>query len=510
MSETPFYADRELLGNSAFTLSDEPPEADDYVASPAGAAYERFFADVVWIGVDAMEGGLLGYWTTDPSAGVTVIRIDSEGTCVAVAGSVVDYVADVLEECEDPQKEQGIAKLADFCRRAGLAPPGTREERRAAQASRPDPEPRWERLIWTEWVRLQDGEAPARPVSASPVVIGTPAGVVVLSARDAIQPNEKAHSVFLFDPGAERFELLPPVDIRGWIGHGLGRLPDGRAAFIVWNGDQHYCLMFDPAGRFWQVGAPSPLELVGCGATVLADGRILVAGGAPARSKPPAARCEIYDPTRDEWADTGEMATPRSGGSLVPVDGGALIVGGTVQDSGPGPTVLCERFDLATGQWSAAADLPFPVTKAMPGPSGGQLVAVGGQGWAVYDPQRDSWSRAAALALPDGAAVRLDDTRVVFFGAASGHPPESVSILDISTATLTLAGRSRLPRGDATAHLLPDGSVLLVGGRMPAPFRHIFQEPEIWRPTKGLGDALPGLAEPLDRQAGIAANATSR
>jgi hypothetical protein len=76
----------------------------------------------------------------------------------------------------------------------------------------------------------------------------------------------------------------------------------------------------------------------------------------------------------------------------------------------------------------------------------------------------------------------------------------TVSILDAATGQVAAAGSTRLPRDNSTPVLLPDGAVLLLGGMLPE-FTSVFKEPEVFTPTTGPSQALPGLAEPLDRQA---------
>jgi hypothetical protein len=116
----------------------------------------------------------------------------------------------------------------------------------------------------------------------------------------------------------------------------------------------------------------------------------------------------------------------------------------------------------------------------------------------LYDPGADAWTRSQRLQPARRVAVELADARVALFGDGQpGHPPETVFVLDVSTGDLTAAGETQLPHGDSAAALLPTGAVLLVGGDL---FDNLSKEPEIWDPATGRGQAVPGLAEVLDRQ----------
>src|SRR5690349_13643081 len=88
-------------------------------------------------------------------------------------------------------------------------------------------------------------------------------------------------------------------------------------------------------------------------ATVLQDGRILVAGGFSAGSGDTA---ELFDPAKNEWSITGSMSTPRNGhGAVRLLDGRVLVAGG----NGLGdPEETAEIWDPGTGEWAQTGRLP--------------------------------------------------------------------------------------------------------------------------------------------------------
>ena len=179
--------------------------------------------------------------------------------------------------------------------------------------------------------------------------------------------------------------------------------------------------------------------------------------------------------------------------------GGALAIGGSPAGARDA-TDNCERYDVVSGVWTPAAPLPFAIAgaKSLVLRSGLILVVAWHIGWALYDPSRDVWTRSQRLQRTRLSVVELADGRVAFFGGVlSGYPPETVFVLDTSTFEYTVAGSTQLPRGDSAAALLPDGTVLLVGGTL---FHNLSKEPEVWDPATGRGQALPGLEEILDRQ----------
>ena len=76
-------------------------------------------------------------------------------------------------------------------------------------------------------------------------------------------------------------------------------------------------------------------------ATLLADGRVLVAGGFGGNGGSVAA--ELYDPARGTWTAAGRMATPRTGHTAtLLLDGRVLVAGGI---GGYGDLASAELFD---------------------------------------------------------------------------------------------------------------------------------------------------------------------
>jgi hypothetical protein len=77
-------------------------------------------------------------------------------------------------------------------------------------------------------------------------------------------------------------------------------------------------------------------------ATLLRDGRVLVAGAAPTRVDPAAA--ELYDPSTGSWAATGEMTEGRMEFTATLLrDGRVLAAGGG--DSGTAKLATAELYD---------------------------------------------------------------------------------------------------------------------------------------------------------------------
>jgi DNA-binding CsgD family transcriptional regulator len=133
-------------------------------------------------------------------------------------------------------------------------------------------------------------------------------------------------------------------------------------------------------------------------ATLLSDGRILVAGGGYDAA---TARASIYDPVADEWIHVADMNRPRVLHAAVRLrDARVLVIGGERFDS----PQSAEIFDPGSGGWTlieAPRSIRFSV--AVAALLDGRIIAAGattGGGEVsaeIYDPRDGSWRTLAAL-----------------------------------------------------------------------------------------------------------------
>jgi hypothetical protein len=133
------------------------------------------------------------------------------------------------------------------------------------------------------------------------------------------------------------------------------RLSDGR--ILIVGGDQgayadahilSSAEIYDPStGKFTETGQMRDAR-TDFTATLLPDGRVLVAGGqGPNPDAKAVATAELYDPVTGTFTPTGSMATGRIGHCAVPLlTGMILVAGGASSNRGP-----AELFDPATGSF---------------------------------------------------------------------------------------------------------------------------------------------------------------
>ncbi|WP_126980554.1 hypothetical protein [Saezia sanguinis] len=167
-------------------------------------------------------------------------------------------------------------------------------------------------------------------------------------------------SVLMYDLQEGRWTQAMPWK-HVWQKFGQAMLHDGRVMLAGGIGKMDLigddaevigaCALFDPASGKWQEGEPMLQPRVNHSTTLLADGRVLVAGGraqqlrydqAPQSSALSAV--EIYDPVLRRWEVGVPLPQARAGHhALLLPDQRVLVIGGVGSDGTPLPALLYEE-----------------------------------------------------------------------------------------------------------------------------------------------------------------------
>ncbi len=304
-----------------------------------------------------------------------------------------------------------------------------------------------------------------------------------------------------------------------------------------------------PAAAQWRRGPRMAQARAEHSATVLADGRVLLAGGALVRNEDYEAisTAEIYDPASRTFAPAGAMQVARRSHAAVLLRDGRVLVAGGYQpieslDS-------AEIFDPATGAWARVASMHEGRSRAHGVLLDDGSVLVVGDGYEgvveIYVPSEDVWrlgpplddvvrhlvragtgvyaigaqvwryagtewiavspveaERLEAVAVPLGDAIlwasggQSDEVvpaellQPMNQGFTLRLTPSATAVLfDLSSATWSAVERLRVPRAGAAAVTLADGRVLVTGGfQMRFPTRA-----EAWREAE---EACEGMFVP--------------
>jgi WD40 repeat protein len=317
---------------------------------------------------------------------------------------------------------------------------------------------------------------------------------------------------------------------------------------------QNFTVSIYPHG-FSATGSMSTVRS-GSTATLLGDGKVLVAGGADASGNP-LATAELFDPATGIFSVTGSMGTARYNHAAVLLkDGRVLASGGT---DGNIDLVSAELYDPATGNFSATtgtlgtarnshtatllnsnkvlilggldvrgnlvstAELYDPVagtftaTGSLLTPrqsygisllGNGKVLLAGGYNSVspspataeLYDPVAGTFSATGSMASArvQPTATLLNTGKVLLAGgtAAMGDSVAIAELYDPAAGTFAATGSMVAPRAIHTAILLTDGTVLLAGGEFLAPGSYYIglSSAEIFDPTTGTFSATGSMA----------------
>jgi hypothetical protein len=212
------------------------------------------------------------------------------------------------------------------------------------------------------------------------------------------------------------------------ISHAATLLPNGKVLIVGGQSDATTYLSgaetFDPATNTFTVSGSMSSARRGLTATVLPSGNVLVAGGFNSTGTLNSA--EIFNPLGGSFSATGNMFSARQGQSAT------LLPSGEVLLSGSAPTA--ELYNVVSGTFAQTAS------------------------------QATSRGADAAVLLPDGSildaggndlnASTISSSAEVFF---PDQPP-------FDSSQFIATGHTAVARGLQTATLLPTGKVLVAGG----------------------------------------------
>jgi hypothetical protein len=268
--------------------------------------------------------------------------------------------------------------------------------------------------------------------------------------------------------------------------------------------------LYDPStGTFSPTGNMSTPRRLHT-ATLLADGRVLIAGGRGSGNDA-LASAELYDPSTGTFSATSDMITARLFHTATLLNDGRVLITGGVGPTSPAMSPVlpnAELYDPSTGTFTPAAayvgdgicDFCSPATLL----ADGKTLFTWQQPAQVYDPVAGTFRRTGAMIEPNhSTATLLMDGTVLFTGGASDlGRSSSAELYNPATGTFASVSNMGWRRVWQTATLLPGGVVLVVGGETEVCSAHSCTfagstaSAELYEPSTGTFTATADMTAP--------------
>jgi hypothetical protein len=301
-------------------------------------------------------------------------------------------------------------------------------------------------------------------------------------------------AVEIYDPASKLSRMTAPMSIARQVPEAI-RLLDGRvlvtgAANVPYTAESlglnGIVEIFDPVTERWSLAAPMLTPRVAHSMTLLADGRVLAAGGVDDRDGT-LASAEIYDPATDTWRFTAPMNEGRLTHTATRLrDGTVLVTGGRTDDFWEVVTPSTEIFDPATEAWTALAPLSssrdWHTATLLPD---GDVLVVGGYakgkeweplsfahvdrlgpaGWRAEAPLTLRRMGHAASLVAGGLVLVTGGLDWQSRWVGSLGNTGRVEAYNPSTGAWQLVADMSIARTMHAAVTLPDGRVVVIGGQ---------------------------------------------
>ena len=271
--------------------------------------------------------------------------------------------------------------------------------------------------------------------------------------------------------------------------------------------------LYDPtSGRFTPAANMTATRRLHT-ATLLPDGRVLIAGGYGGDNsggETPLGSAELYDPSSDRFTRTGDLITATGFQSaLVLPSGRVLIVGGSGAGTYPNNIAPAELYDpnlgtfMATGPYVGRGECDFCAPSVLL--ADGTILFPGQNPAQLYNPGTNAFTLTGMMIDDQSAATLLLNGKVLLAGGASDFGRSATAELyDPLTGAFSATGSMTARRVWHALTLLPTGLVLTTGGEtdscggMTCSFAGTIRSAELYDPSAGTFHATGDMTTPRE------------
>jgi hypothetical protein len=243
--------------------------------------------------------------------------------------------------------------------------------------------------------------------------------------------------------------------------------------------------IWDPTTKTWTSGPSMIGKRARHGAVLLADGKVLVAGGGDCfyctgtTSTTLLSTAEVYDGTT--WTSVASMTTPRSSAAFIRTPTNTVLAAG----GGNMGTVVIksgETYDPVANKWTAVTNSmtdfrawPMAVVRS------GKVLVFGGYTYYnalssadLYDPVSNTFSPFSAMTigrvfasvgvLDDGSVLAVGGSKDVNSNSTNAAALATADLLSASTGVWTSIAGPKVAHSGASSLVLAGGKMIVAGG----------------------------------------------